>query len=79
LNLRKYGFPVDHDEFYALEFQGAVWYEVTPAFDYDRTGWDGLQVCWPFDHHSWLYNENALLKARQARFEHGESGTRREA
>lgn len=74
LNLTKHGFPVDHDDFYSLGFQDVAWLEVTPAFDFDRTGWGGLEVCWPADRYSWLYNEDALFRARQARFEHGESG-----
>jgi hypothetical protein len=76
IDLRKHGFPVEHDEFYSLEFQGVTWFEVTPAFDYPRTGWDGLEVCFPMPKYLWLYNEAALMKARQARFEHGQSGAR---
>jgi hypothetical protein len=79
LDLRRYGFPVQYDDFYALGYQGVTWYEVTPAFDFQQTGWLGLDVCCPgLDGgvHGWLYNEDALLKARQARFEHGETGRR---
>lgn len=76
LDLRRYGFPVQHDEFYALECQKVTWYEVTPSFDFERTGWEGLEICFPHSACSWLYNEKALLRARQAAFEHGESGGR---
>lgn len=76
MNLRRHGFPVDRDDFYSLQFQGVTWLEVTPQFDFyngsNESRFDGLEVCWPFGKSAWLYNESALLAARQARFEHGD-------
>lgn len=76
VNLKKHGSPDEYDDEYnpwdALQIQGVDWFKVTPQFDFDRTGWEGLEVCWPGEEYAWLYNEAALLKARQARFEWGE-------
>jgi hypothetical protein len=78
LNLKRHGFPVEKDKLYCLQLQGVSWYEVTPQFNFygnaTNDQLDGLEVCWPDSKYSWLYDEASLLKARQARFEHGESG-----
>lgn len=70
-DLRKHGWSRAHDDFYCLEYQKVIWLEVTPQFDYDRTGFTGLN---PFLHElKWLHNVRALNAGRSARFEHGES------